>query len=180
MNQFKIALIAVSLLIFGCGNDSSKYQTGNMYYMATMDDQVAWTESPRNNIISIEDAPSGKMVSSISSDSPYSSTFFMKNSAISAKPLSKVVYSAMVKVSGPDAEPLIVIDILDKDGKSLEWISKGIIDVEGSVNKWVKLTAELNLTENNRNLTENSLKIYVSNGKSRAALVDDIEIQFFN
>lgn len=180
MNRLKINLFVASFFIFGCGGDASQYQTGNMYYMATMDDQVVWTENPKSNIITIEDAPSGKMVSSINVDSPYSVTFFMKNNAISTKPLTKVVCSAMVKVSGADAEPLLVIDIMDKEGKSLEWLPKGLEDIEGSVNKWVKLSTELNLTESNRNLMENAIKIYVSNGKSRVAFVDNIEIQFFN
>lgn len=173
----KINVFILIVLISGCSKSSDN---GNLTYHCDMDDQIAWNRNPVSNIIAISDAPSGRYVSEINEGSPYSVTLSMRLNQVSVKLVEKISVKAKVKISDIVSDPVLVIDIIDKDGVSLEWIPVGIRDKSDSINKWQELSNGLDMSVNGRNNPDNSIKVYVSNGFKQSALVDDIEVIFEN
>jgi hypothetical protein len=172
-NLLVLMVTGMSLLIYSCGSEEPR-----MKYFNDIDNHVGWNENVQGNIIFDREARSGKYVCKIDNQSPYSVTFELQTMEITDNVLKRVNVSAWVKIDDANSEPLVVVDILDKDRNSREWIPQGLDDKQNSVGKWVKLSSQIDLTSNNRNQPQNSFRIYVSNGSASSALVDDIEVVF--
>lgn len=168
MNKL-IVIAAVSLLITGCSYKPEMTYKNDM-------SAKSWGLEPTSNIVKDFKAPSAPFVCKIDSSAPYSPTFNMRVSEISEETLTKVTLSAWIKVDDLRATPDLVVDIRDKNDQSMEWLAHTIY--LSKAHKWIKQEVTVNLKERNRNNKQNFIRVYVSNGKSIPASVDDIEIKF--
>ena len=175
---YNSVFVRLSIVILFFNSCSNRANNNNITYHTDMDDQIAWNMNPMSNIIAVSDAPSGRYVSEIKEGTPYSVTFSMRLNQIPVKLISRISAKAKVKISDVVSDPVLVIDIINKDGVSLEWIPVGISDKTNVINNWHELSSSLDMTSNNRNNPDNSIKVYVSNGFKQGALVDDIEVTF--
>ncbi len=155
-----------------------KQENEELIFENTIDNVNAFTENRPSTVIYSEEAHSGYFVSKIDVSSPYSPTLYLQLSEISKDPLKKVIVSAWIMNSGYNALPEIAVDIMDENKNSIEWTASGVSKADTALNKWHKIYFNVNLLAEDKNKSDNYIKVYVCNGGKDFSYVDDITIEF--
>ncbi len=174
-NKLFQSILLLSLFA-ACGGPNENYIA---VYKSDMDTQVSWTDNPLPHIIRNPNAKSGMYICRLDSIHAYSPTFNMSISNIAREKFTKVKVSAWVKAEDVTADVHLVVDVRDVNNQSIEWLAKNFTGPALNKKEWERYEFEVNLSEKDRFKETNILRIYVSNGKSAAALCDDIEIAFY-
>jgi hypothetical protein len=168
----------VPLVIVLCCSCNSEMKDSKLNFTNSIESSYAWTDHPQSNILWSNDAHSGNYVCKIDSLFPYSVTFNMKLSDVSKNPLQSVRISAWVNSSSLMSNPIIAVDIRDHSQNTLEWFTQQSSDFISEPNKWEKVSMDLNLSVQNRNLPDNYIRVYLYSSQKDYSLVDDIEVEF--
>ena len=171
-----LILFGALLIVSSCSNDNV---TGSGLVFANhMETIHAWNENHPANIVKVDNAHSGKFVCKVNTDQPYSSTFYMKLGDVTSGSLKKLKVSCWVLNQEKGAIPYIVVDILDKDMKTIDYISKNCKDDFKTENSWYEVTNTIKIASPARSNPENFLKVYVTNTTPQPVLVDDLIVEF--
>lgn len=171
-------ILLIVTVISSCKENTES--VNEVKFRNNIDEMLAWNEFHYGKIIKDDAAHSGIYVNSINSESPYSTTFYMRLGDISKKPLRKIKISGWIKSKNLNSSPTFVIDILDKDRKSIEYLAKdGRKEMQKS-DTWFQVTNEIKLDNAKRGNPDNYIKVYFTNGSPESCLVDDLEIIFEN
>lgn len=171
-----IKLISLLALITACSPDENVSSV--LIFKNNMDGIHAWTEKHPANFIRTDIAYSGLYVCKVNNESPYSTTFYVKLGDINSKTLKKLKVSGWIQVPDMNAQATLVVDLLDQNKQSFDYIAKYCMKELKDTNKWVKITNEINLSTGNRNNPENFVKVYFTNNAQQPLLVDDMIVEF--
>jgi len=174
-NPHFILLFFIGLLITCCGKKSG---SGNLHYENNIDEMYAWNENCRDRFLRTGKAYSGVFVNVINKKAPYSSCFYMKMGDITSGRLKKVKAKGYALRENSEAIPVLVIDVLDKNLKSIDYVVKDGKPILKNNNQWYEIVNEVNLDNTVRNDPENFIKIYFSNYSEKDCWIDDISIDF--
>jgi hypothetical protein len=170
-----IVLLFVGLVI-SCSQKKS--DSGIMHFENNIDEMYGWNENCRDRYLRTDKAYSGSFVNVIKKNAPYSSCFYMKMGDITAGHLKKVKAEGYALRENSGAIPVLVIDILDRNFKSIDYIVKDGKSIMKNNNQWYEIENEVPLDSKARNDPENFIKIYFANFSEGACWIDDINIRF--
>ena len=152
--------------------------SGILSYENNIDEMFAWNENNRSGYLQTAIAHSGVYVNVIEKNSPFSTCFYMKLGDIAPERLKSVKVSGWVLRKNPEVLPTLVIDILDKDRKSIEYAAKDARSVIRNNNQWYEVMNEMKLNNKIRNNPKNYIKVYFINYSDHECWIDDISIRF--
>ena len=178
LKSFSYLVLATAISgLYGCSGSKSKSDDG-LTFTNDMETILAWTDDTPANIVYFNNAHSGKYVNLIDSSHVFGSTFQMRNKDVSTTLLKKVTFGAWFNSQQNGSQPELVIDLHDKNGNSIEWISESVKDKIKTQGKWTWAEFSIDLVAKKRNDPENSLRIYAINKSGSVCLVDDMQVSY--
>ncbi len=172
----RIAFLTLTSLALNSCSDSKS--NDGLTFVNDMENQFAWNENHHPNIVYYKNAHSGKYVSIIDSVNIFSPSYLMKFKDVDSSPLKRVTVGAWFNAQQDGSDPQIAIDIRDKTGNSMEWISQDGKDLVKNTGSWEWVEFTVDLSVKGRNQPDNSLKIYAFNKSGSSCLVDDIQVSY--
>lgn len=174
INKTLIMLTIGSLLLAGCGKKESKEE--GVIFNNDFEATLGWIENV-NGVVRGE-AHSGNFLCKTDTLGPYGNTFTLELNKISDKPLKKVSASVWMLKSTDAAEGVLVIEISNKDKKSLAYISSLTKGVANSTHEWTNIEAFSDLTKKDLNNPSNKITVVFINTSKDRIDIDDVKIKF--
>ncbi len=177
MNIKNLAFAAFisSFLLISCSRENKQ---GGLHYFNDFESVKGWSKMPIPTLVE-GNAHSGNFSLKIDSLEGFSHAFNIKMKDISNKPIKKVRYSmyCMIKSLNAKASLVLAVDTVNKPNAL--WQGIPIQDQIKEINKWVKITGEVQLAQDGLNKPENNLVMYLWNNSKEVIFADDYELEFF-
>src|SRR6185436_1172223 len=152
-NIFVLLFSGILISAISCNNspeDSS--------YFDNVDQQKAHCIPANSNMLRFDKAHSGKFVYKINKESPFSGTFDMVIKDLNVENPKRAIISAWVFIETLESEPELVFEFRDEKFGIVDWVSLKAKDVIQNEKEWTKVKFEIDLTQKNRNNSQNHVR----------------------